>query len=300
MLDNLHLYHFSLFKASKSVIDHLERFRRNFLMGGCEGKKKIYWVGWDVVLEPKERGGLGVGSLVSLKWALLFKWLWRFKIDLDALWSVNWRWKKVPSDSREINELGLDALISSFSVTNGPDAWSSKISTDGSIYMRDLRVLIDLKVTKQVDNPTIWLNLVPLKVIVFVWRASMDIVPSFGALSRRGILVHDSHCRFCDVGSDEADNLLIRCPLAHEVLNCIMNWCNFTPIQFHSIRELLEYVAVWSNCPKNQKILLAILYGYLWCTWKTINDIVVNNVITNVPKLADNISSLVFNWVKHR
>lgn len=117
--------------------------------------------------------------------------------------------------------------------------------------------------TNQVDNPTIWLNLVPMKVNVFVWRASMDRIHSFGALPRRGISVHSSHCRFYHVGSDETDHLLISCPLVREVLNWILNWCNLTPSQLHSVRELLEYAAVWDNCPKKQKILLDILYGYL-------------------------------------
>lgn len=38
------------------------------------------------MLGPKSSGGLGVGSLASLNWALLTKWIWRFKTENDSLW----------------------------------------------------------------------------------------------------------------------------------------------------------------------------------------------------------------------
>lgn len=41
---------------------------------------------WKLVLGPKDQGGLGVGSLACMNWALLYKWLWRFKSDSTSLW----------------------------------------------------------------------------------------------------------------------------------------------------------------------------------------------------------------------
>ena len=35
---------------------------------------------------PKVYGGLGVGNLVRRNKSLLFKWLWRFPLETDALW----------------------------------------------------------------------------------------------------------------------------------------------------------------------------------------------------------------------
>lgn len=56
ILDSLPLYLFSLFKALKSIIDHIEKLRRRFLWGGNEEKKKINWVAWKVALGLKESG----------------------------------------------------------------------------------------------------------------------------------------------------------------------------------------------------------------------------------------------------
>lgn len=66
VLGSLPLFFFSLFKAPKSVIELLERFQRRFLLGGTGEKNCIHWVDWMVVLGPKAKGGLGIGSLSSL------------------------------------------------------------------------------------------------------------------------------------------------------------------------------------------------------------------------------------------
>nr|KAJ0186253.1 hypothetical protein LSAT_V11C900482370 [Lactuca sativa] len=50
----------------------------------------------------------------------------------------------------------------------------------------DIRALIDSKLTISINNPTVWLHLVPIKCISFVWRACMGRIPTTVALSKRG------------------------------------------------------------------------------------------------------------------
>ncbi|KAJ9559084.1 hypothetical protein OSB04_013698 [Centaurea solstitialis] len=86
VMGSLPLYYFSIFKAPRSIIDLMEKLRRKFLWGGTEEKNKICWVPWNVVLGPKDKGGLDVGSFYALNMALLMKWFWRFKNDSSSLW----------------------------------------------------------------------------------------------------------------------------------------------------------------------------------------------------------------------
>ncbi|XP_026416133.1 uncharacterized protein LOC113311517 [Papaver somniferum] len=83
IFSSLPLYYFSLFKASVSVINRLEKKMRNFLWGSS---KTSHLVKWSLVLADKSRGGLGVLNLRKMNIALLAKWVWRFGMEKDQLW----------------------------------------------------------------------------------------------------------------------------------------------------------------------------------------------------------------------
>lgn len=86
VLGCLPLYFFSLFRAPSLIIDLLKKLIRRFIWGGNNEKNKINWVVWKIILCDKEKRGLGFGSLYSLNWALLIKWIWRYQVDHNFLW----------------------------------------------------------------------------------------------------------------------------------------------------------------------------------------------------------------------
>ena len=72
-LTNLPMYTMSLFRIPKGVKSRLEKIQPNFLWGGGNLERKIHLVNWSFVCTRKERGGLGVLSLVKLDKSLLGK-----------------------------------------------------------------------------------------------------------------------------------------------------------------------------------------------------------------------------------
>jgi hypothetical protein len=68
------------------VIKDLVAVQRSFLWGGGRIDKKICWVSWNRVCEPKVKGGLGIKNLELFNYALLCKWKWRCLIDKEASW----------------------------------------------------------------------------------------------------------------------------------------------------------------------------------------------------------------------
>ncbi|KAL4586885.1 hypothetical protein LXL04_011532 [Taraxacum kok-saghyz] len=54
------------------------------------------------------------------------------------------------------------------------------------------------------------------------------------------------------------------------------------------------------NFRKKKKIWLAICYGLIWCTWKARNEAIFNKTRITPMIMADNVVTLVFNFVKHR
>ena len=86
VLGALGTYLFSLFKAPMSVINQLEKLRRNLFWGGSIDRNKLAWITWKKVSSPSNCGGLGIGSLYASNLAMLAKWWWRFHSETNSLW----------------------------------------------------------------------------------------------------------------------------------------------------------------------------------------------------------------------
>lgn len=89
-LISLPIYRFSLLQAPMIFHHKLEKALRHFLwQGGKSEKRKFNLVGWKNVIQPQEKGGLGIRSPKLLNLALGAKIVWRL-ITGDTAW-----WKSV-------------------------------------------------------------------------------------------------------------------------------------------------------------------------------------------------------------
>lgn len=160
---------------------------------------------------------LGSGSLAS-RFPLLYGLDSRKSCFIsDRL--ASWSWRQMPRSPVELAELeDLSEIIRHISISGSDDCWKFKLSGDDRFVVCAVRRFLDLRLTIPVVNPTVWINLVPLKVSCFVWRACMGRIPSASALSRRGIRIENSSCSFCHLGIDDADHSLVCCPFVDDVL----------------------------------------------------------------------------------
>nr|KAJ0209201.1 hypothetical protein LSAT_V11C400165610 [Lactuca sativa] len=126
----------------------------------------------------------------------------------------------------------------------------SILSHDGNFYVRDLRSLIDFLVSKSMLNVIIWLQIVPLKVIGFIWRACINRIPTDVALVRRGVSIQNMGCSWCDMRSKDSKHIFVGCAFAQEVLSQILRWFHIPFQVFESIYEIISFAADWGNCPK--------------------------------------------------
>lgn len=128
----------------------------------------------------------------------------------------------------------------------------------------------------------------------------MGRIPTAMTLSKRGIKISSISCQICSNGVDIADHILLECPDAVDSLVWIFIWCGIPFQRFRLISDFVNFAVIWGKCSKNRKIFIAIRYGFLWCMWKTMNDVWFKDVRVNSIKLVDNVLSVVFSWMKHR
>ena len=144
-----------------------------------------------------------------------------------------------------------------------------------------------------------WSKLVSLNVRCFIWRALARRIPVSSNLSIRGIAIESDLCTLCEAEIETEDHLLVKCKIAEEVCEWILDWCGMAARKFQNIEEFLDYGASWGNCPKKE-IAGLIFYCTLWHIWKARNNKIFNKVNTSPAKIADDIILQSYEWYKYR
>lgn len=87
VLDSMPIYWMNLYKIPTSVINIIEKIRRNFLWKGKNSStRKLHLINWARICKNKKFGGLGVASIKNRNAALLSKWWWRYRFEDRSLW----------------------------------------------------------------------------------------------------------------------------------------------------------------------------------------------------------------------
>ncbi|KAJ9549508.1 hypothetical protein OSB04_022051 [Centaurea solstitialis] len=298
VLGALGVYYFSLYKAPIKVINTLESFRCHFFWGGDKEKKKICWMSWKDVISPMEFGGLGVGSLRSLNLALLAKWWWRLKTDRAALWnkvifSLHGYKRSSPADPLLSKKSGAWSAISSVNSTlvdfnldlnllihpqyddssNEPVSWRWDLEGSGLFSVSSLRMALENKLFfREGDSKTIWLNPLPSKVNIFIWKLQNERLPTLANLSRRGINLPSLLCHFCGLESETEQHLFCSCPIIRASLEEFRAWWGVRWPILLSIKDLLRWGSSFGFNGSKLEDFLVALFTWCWSIWNLRND----------------------------
>jgi hypothetical protein len=93
------LYVMSVFKLPLGLCDELTNMIRRYWWGAENGKRKTHWVAWDIMMRPKECGGLGFRDTRLFNQALLVKQAWRLIQCPDTLCARLLKAKYFPNGS---------------------------------------------------------------------------------------------------------------------------------------------------------------------------------------------------------
>jgi len=85
-LSNLPTFLLSLLPILVGVANRIEKLQRDFLCGGVGDEFKFHLVNGANICTLLSSNGLGIRNLHLFNRAFLGKWLWRYAIEMEALW----------------------------------------------------------------------------------------------------------------------------------------------------------------------------------------------------------------------
>ncbi|KAJ9555460.1 hypothetical protein OSB04_010074 [Centaurea solstitialis] len=148
-------------------------------------------------------------------------------------------------------------------------------------------------------TPTLWNNLVPLKVRIHTWRARLDRLPTKVNLINKGFRLDNDTCPLCNNHSESGDHLFIICRVASEVRKQLNCWWNKIPMHSNTISEFFEDTCCTNQPDLNRPLKEIIGQAYFWIMWKGRNDAIFNKSF-NPQGTANLIQTTIFSWLKSR
>ncbi|GJY04507.1 RNA-directed DNA polymerase, eukaryota, reverse transcriptase zinc-binding domain protein [Tanacetum coccineum] len=138
----------------------------------------------------------------------------------------------------------LIGVVQNFEVdSNCKDKWRWILGEDGEFSFRELASVIEEKVLRveSEGQETLWNNLVPKKVNIFVWRALRGRLPVHVKLNKREIDLDSVLCPCCNNIVETCTHSLVTCDLAMSVWNKVCNCWNVWDVNVFTIGEIFAY-----------------------------------------------------------
>ncbi|GJS02275.1 RNA-directed DNA polymerase, eukaryota [Tanacetum coccineum] len=190
----------------------------------------------------------------------------------------------------------LSVILDSVSLSNMDDRWYWDLNGDGVFLVKDVRSLLDEVFLPKMDAPTRWIKCIPIKVNVFVWKLSLDRLPTRSNLLSRNILVSDVACPLCDHELEDSSHLFFGCPIAKDVQKLVCRWWNLDVQPYESYDGWLSWFKSIRFRSKTKDVLEGVFYVSWWSIWYFRNQLLFSDSIPRKDAIFDDIILRSFNW----
>ena len=79
-------------------------------------------------------------------------------------------------------------------------------------------------------------------------------------LDLRGVSNSNNLCPFCSKVAETVDHILTSCEYTKVVIEGVLKWCGFQNRSFSNVKDFIDFIATWGNCPREKLIINMILY----------------------------------------
>ncbi|KAJ9542202.1 LOW QUALITY PROTEIN: hypothetical protein OSB04_028708 [Centaurea solstitialis] len=311
VLGTLGTYMFSLYKAPKKVLSLLEGLRHKFFWGGVNEERKICWVAWDKVLRSKMSGGLGIGSLRAINYAMLVKWHWRDKMEPEALWRMVVRgcggnqdsskgtWRSILRVENDLQELGIN-ISSHLKPKDDDTGWVWELDHSKSYTVRSLRTLIDGITLPIADKETDWIRWIPRKVNIQLWRLLLNRLRTRDNLQNKGMTLNSDLYPMCLSSAESLDHLMCFCSSTKTVSAFLTSWIDWWPLNEQTVVNVWDKISSIGGNKIHKEVRKVIGAAFFNSIWSSRNSKVFNGGFISEKEIFRDIQLVAYNWMRSR
>ncbi|XP_021971930.1 uncharacterized protein LOC110867101 [Helianthus annuus] len=180
------------------------------------------------------------------------------------------------------------------------DTWTWNDVPLQHLAVHDTKKWVTRDEVEEANDYHTWCKWVPSKCNIFMWRISLDRIPTKQALSRRNIWVGDLKCSLCEDGEETTDHVFTSCPVADGVWSGIAHWCHLPPIFLFSVKDIQSLADQTRFRAGKKDLLLGIFILTCWRLWKARNEKVFKAAKVQICNIIADVKSLSFLWFNSR
>ncbi|PWA40239.1 reverse transcriptase zinc-binding domain-containing protein [Artemisia annua] len=212
-----------------------------------------------------------------------------------------WKWKRMPRTAEEVQQL-VDCcrILNQIRLRAGRDSWRWLGHGSDTFSVAAVKKIVIQEEVQPTEVFFKWCKWVPSKCNIFMWRATLDRLPTRVALKRRNILVEEQGCSFCGEFEETVDHIFTECRMAGEVWHALSNWWQIPPIYAFSVRDLLVIHKHAKVSRVKKEVIRGLIIVACWIMWKTRNEKIFSRRSCNVVEIISAIQAIGYLWFKNR
>lgn len=141
------------------------------------------------------------------------------------------------------------------------------------------------------DLPTLWSNLFPKIVSIFIWRVRAGSIPVRMQLDQRGVDIPYLLCPTCNDCLESIDHVLLRCRVSSSVWDKVFAWWGLEDQNCVDVNKLPMFKGkkYWKKEPKD--IWEAVVWSFLYLLWSHRNTILFERKKSSVEVMFSKLQS---------
>ncbi|GKA00040.1 RNA-directed DNA polymerase, eukaryota [Tanacetum coccineum] len=263
VLTSLPLYHMSIYKVPKGVLNRMEVIRRRFFYGQDNNEKKLSMIAiygdrgsldnpgsvsrsspWCTIIREIGNLSLKGTNLLSHVFPRLYALECNKQVSVAVKLSegsLTDSFRREPRGGIEEEQLLLlSNKLASVTLANSNDRWIWLLDSSGEFSVKSARSYIDDTLLPIVGSPTRWVKVVSIKINVFAWKVCLDKLLTRLNLSLRGIDIPSIIYPICSSAGESGSHLLFACNMARLLLRKFARWWDLQTPDLNSYDDWLS------------------------------------------------------------